>query len=353
MSQNKAFQSEKARWEAVLGRDPAAHSAFVYAVRTTGVFCRPTCPSRKPRKENALLFDRPAQARRAGFRPCLRCLPEEDCGAARADPRVVVACRTLEEARERPSLADLAEEAGLSPFHFQRLFKKATGLSPNQYYQGLRRGRLQENLSQSATVTEALYEAGLGSGSRLYENYLPMLGMKPGDYKDGGRSSRISYALGRSSLGLFLVAATPRGLCRIDLGGTEEELVGRLKERFTKAQVGPGGERFQEIVDRVGELLDRPGKDLGLPLDIRGTAFQQKVWQALQAIPPGQTATYGQVAEELGRPGSARAVARACASNQLALAIPCHRVVRADGGLGGYRWGIRRKEAILKKEAGE
>ncbi len=344
------FETEEARWEAVLNRDPEARSAFVYAVATTGIYCRPTCPSRRPRRRNATFYDTAALADGAGYRPCKRCRPEDESFQEKADRRIIEACRILEESEERPTLSQLAAEIGLSPFHFQRLFKETVGLTPKEYASGLRRTRLQESLKKRETVTEALYEAGLSSGSRLYENYLKMLGMKPTEYRDSGRDGEIRYALGSSTLGPVLVAATAKGVCRIDLGENEEELISRLKKDFTEARIEEGDKSFHQLVAMVTNFIEFPGKGLGLPLDIRGTAFQQKVWQALQEIPPGSTLSYGQVAAKLGRPQAARAVARACASNTLALAVPCHRVVRSDGGLGGYRWGVERKRAILEQE---
>ncbi len=345
------FRSEEDRWKAVLSREPAAHSAFVYAVQTTGVYCRPTCPARKPKRENAVLFDRPEEAEKAGFRPCRRCRPNQESPGV--DERVVRACRIIEEAQERPTLARLAEMVGLSPFHFQRLFKKTLGLSPREYAAGLSRTRLQESLEKGLNVTQSVYRAGYGSGSRVYENWAALLGMNPARYGRGGESMEIGYALGSSALGPFLVAATARGICRIDLGGSGEDLVGRLKDRFPKARIREGDDSFRRLVTLVAELMANPGRGLDLPLDIRGTAFQHRVWKALQDIPPGTTASYGEVAAGLGRPRAARAVALACAANPVALAVPCHRVVRADGGLGGYRWGLERKAAILEKESGE
>ena len=346
-----ALRLDEARWAAVLARDPAAHSAFVYAVLTTGVYCRPTCPSRKPRKENALFYDAPEQAAKAGFRPCKRCRPERQTPPPGADPRIVRACRILEQAEERISLDGLAGMVDLSAFHFQRLFKKTLGLSPREYAAGLSRNRLQQGLGQGLSVTEAVYRAGYGSGSRVYERYAELLGMKPTEYGQGGGMNEIRYALGKSGLGPFLVAATARGICRIDLGESGEELVERLKASFPRAGIEEGDRNFRELVNLVARFMDDPGQGLDLPLDIQGTAFQQRVWQALQEIPPGTTLSYGQVARKLGRPQAARAVARACAANTLALAVPCHRVIRGDGTLGGYRWGVERKAKILKKES--
>jgi len=336
---------DTSRWQAVLDRDPAA--AFVYAVATTGVYCRPDCPSRRANRENVRFFDTTGDAEAAGFRACLRCRPTE---ADRTAELVARACRTIEAAEETPILATLAEEAGLSPFHFHRVFKAHTGLTPRGYARALRDNRVRAALGEAGTVTEALYDAGFGSSGRFYAGSNASLGMTPTRFRDGGRGETIRYAIGRSSLGGVLVAATDRGICAIMLGDDPEMLAGALRGQFGKARLEAGDADFDRWVSQVVAFVDDPHLGLDLPLDIRGTAFQRRVWQALRAIPMGETRTYTDIAESLGMPKAVRAVAGACASNAIAVAIPCHRVHRIGGALAGYRWGIERKRALLEKE---
>lgn len=337
--------TDKSRWQAVLDREPAA--GFVYAVVTTGVYCRPDCPSRRARRENVRFFDTNDEAEAAGFRACLRCRPAE---GDRTAELVARACRAIEAAEETPDLASLAEDAGLSPFHFHRVFKARTGLTPRDYARALRDNRVRAALGEAATVTEALYDAGFGSSGRFYAGAGASLGMTPTRFRNGGPGETIRYAIGRSSLGGVLVAATAKGICAIMLGDDPAMLAGELRGQFGKARLVAGDGEFGQWVSQVVAFVDDPHLGLDLPLDIRGTAFQWLVWQALRAIPMGETRTYTDIAEALGVPKAVRAVAGACASNAIAVAIPCHRVQRIGGALAGYRWGIERKRALLDKE---
>lgn len=351
-SASPAYTADAERWAAVLDRDERAAHAFVYAVTTTGIYCRPGCSSRQPKQANVRFFDDARAAEAAGFRPCKRCMPQ---ASAAPDPNreaVLLACRLMDAAEEPLSLAELAAAAGLSPYHFHRLFKRTTGITPNAYARARRADRLRETLQEERSVTTALYDAGYGSSSRLYAESDTTLGMTPSTYKNGAPGEAIRFAVAPSYLGHVLVAASERGICRIDLGDSAAALEDRLRETFPKAEIAPGGPEFTETVAAVLAFLDVPRPLLGLPLDIRGTAFQRQVWSALQQIPPGATMSYAEVAEAIGKPNAVRAVAGACAANTLAVAIPCHRVVRSDGELGGYRWGLERKEALLAHEGG-
>jgi AraC family transcriptional regulator of adaptative response/methylated-DNA-[protein]-cysteine methyltransferase len=338
------------RLAAVRRRDPAADGAFVYSVRTTGVYCRPSCAARPARVENIAFHDTPTAARAAGFRPCLRCRPDEPAREVREAAVVATACRLIEEAETAPDLARLASGVGLSPHHFHRLFKKVTGVTPKAYGDAHRARRVRDGLAAGASVTEALYDAGFNSSGRFYAAADGLLGMKPSDYREGGVDATIRYAVGDSSLGAVLVAATVTGVCAILLGDVAQDLVADLHVRFPKAALIAADLTFDATVAAVVRSVERPDLGVNLPLDIRGTAFQQRVWQALRAIPAGETRSYGQVAATLGQPGAHRAVARACAGNALAVAIPCHRVVRGDGDLSGYRWGVARKRTLLARE---
>lgn len=333
---------DTSRWQAVLDRDPAA--SFYYAVVTTGVYCRPDCPSRRAKRENVRFFDSNGEAEAAGFRACLRCRPTE---ADRTAELVEKACRTIETAEETPDLASLAAGAGLSTYHFHRVFKARTGLTPRGYARALRDRRVRAALGEAGTVTEALYDAGFGSSGRFYAGSNASLGMTPTRFRAG---EIIRYAIGRSSLGGVLVAATDKGICAIMLGEDSDILIGELRGQFSKARLVAGDPEFDNWVSQVVAFVDDPHLGLDLPLDIRGTAFQRLVWQALRAIPMGETRTYTDIAEALGMPKAVRAVAGACASNAVAVAIPCHRVHRIGGALAGYRWGIERKRALLDKE---
>ncbi|PAU75538.1 bifunctional DNA-binding transcriptional regulator/O6-methylguanine-DNA methyltransferase Ada [Halomonas salipaludis] len=345
------FDSDEAKWTAVLARDAAADDAFVYAVRTTGVYCRPTCPSRRPRRENAEFHADASAAERAGYRPCQRCRPQEQPLAQRHAQSVARACRLIETSEDLPSLDEMAQAAGLSRFHFHRVFTSVTGLTPKAYAVACRADRARQALTERETVTEAIYDAGFNSSGRFYSGANKMLGMTPQRYRSGGEGLEIRFALGECSLGSILVAAGDKGICAISLGNDPEALLQEFQDRFVNANLVPGGKDFDAWVARVVGFVEAPGLGLALPLDIRGTAFQQRVWQALTEIPVGNTISYKELAERIGSPQSVRAVARACAANTIALAIPCHRVVRSDGGLSGYRWGVERKRALIEREA--
>ncbi len=333
-------------------RDMAAKRKPLYGVVTTGIYCRLGCPSRRPNPRNVRYFGSPAEAERAGYRSCKRCRPDSK---EAPDPRLRIAleaCRMIEEAETPLSLGELAAAAGLSPFHFQRLFKSVVGVTPKQYAMEKRSNRLRRQLRDGRGITAALYEAGFSSTSRFYENAAATLGMRPSEYRSGAPGEPIRFAVVRSYLGPVLVAATERGICAIEFGPSANALRDRLRARFPKAKLrGPDPELREEVAG-VLSLLDEPREGRpALPLDIRGTSFQRRVWQTLSRIPAGSTATYGEIAARIGRPKAARAVAQACAANPVAVAIPCHRVVRADGGPGGYRWGVERKKKLLERES--
>ncbi len=347
------FPDDAARLAAVRRRDRAADGRFVYAVLTTGVYCRPSCAARPARTENIRFHATPAEAAAAGYRACKRCRPDGPSRAEQQAAAIAAACRAIEAAEETPDLAALAAAAGLSRFHFHRLFKAMTGVTPRDYAAAQRAARVRQALGSAGTVTAALYDAGYGSNGRFYAEAPGILGMPPGAWRDGGRDAEIRFALGQCSLGAVLVAATDRGVVAIDLGDAPEALLVALQARFPKARLIGGDAAFEALVAQVVGLVERPGEAAApLPLDLRGTAFQRRVWQALREIPPGATATYAEVAARIGQPRAARAVARACAGNVLAVAIPCHRVVRTGGEVSGYRWGVARKRALLAREAG-
>ncbi len=338
------------RWARVLARDRSADGSFWYSVATTGVYCRPSCPSRKANPRNVRFHRSIADAEAAGFRPCLRCKPQGLATEAQNAETVARACRLIEEAEEIPSLAQLADAAELSPGYFHRLFKAATGVTPKAYAAAHRASKVRDELRGSNSVTDAIYAAGFNSSGRFYEKSGELLGMTPTRYRGGGLDAEIRFAVGECSLGSILVAKSEKGVCAILLGDDPEALLRDLQDRFPKARLIGGDTSFEKIVANVVGLVEAPGIGLDLPLDVRGTAFQQRVWAALRDIPAGETATYSDIAKKIGDPKSARAVAGACAANPLAVAIPCHRVVRNDGSLSGYRWGIERKRALLERE---
>jgi len=346
-----AFGTDDERWAAVLTRDPEADGAFVYAVRTTGIYCRPTCPSRRPRRENVEFHPTGDGAAKAGFRSCRRCRPDEKPRAAEHAELVARACRLIEEADEAPHLEELAAAVGMSRFHFHRVFKSITGVTPKAYAATHRAERVRDALLKGGTVTDAIYEAGFNSSGRFYAAAVEQLGMLPKRFQAGGQGTVIRFAVGECSLGSVLVAATSKGVCAILLGEEPDRLVRDLQDRFPKAELIGGDEDFEAVVAAVVGFVESPTGDLGLPLHVRGTAFQHRVWRALRAVPSGATVSYAEIAQRIGAPKAVRAVAQACASNHLAVAIPCHRVVRADGALSGYRWGVERKRAILDREA--
>jgi len=338
------------RWQAVASRDAASGGKFVYAVRTTGVYCRPTCGARLALRKNVRFFATCQEAERAGFRPCKRCQPTAATLTERQAAAVAQACRSIEESEERPSLRALAEAAGLSLYHFHRLFKAQTGLTPKAYAAATKSRRVRSELTKSATVTEAIYGAGFRSSSRFYEAAPDLLGMSPRTFRAGGAGAAIRFALGDCSLGRILVASSERGLCAILLGDDPGALVKDLQHRFPRAELIQGDKAFQQLVTKVVAFVEMPAIGLDLPLDIRGTAFQQRVWEALRKIPAGSTTTYTEIAQHIGRPKSVRAVGQAIAANPLAVAVPCHRVIRSDGSLSGYRWGVDRKSALQMHE---
>jgi AraC family transcriptional regulator, regulatory protein of adaptative response / methylated-DNA-[protein]-cysteine methyltransferase len=349
----KSFSDDESRWQSLVDRNSAADGAFVYSVKTTGVYCRPTCPSRLARRENVQFHTTCEEAEAAGFRACKRCKPRSESIVQHQSSIVTRACRIIEESGEILNLDDLADLVGISRYHFHRIFKAQTGLTPRGYAVAHRSRRVREELTRRGTVTEAIYGAGFNSNSRFYEASDEVLGMTPKTFRAGGADTVIRFAIGESWLGPILVATSEKGVCAILLGDDPEEMVRDLQDRFPKAEFIGGDADFELLVARVVGLLENPSLGLDLPLDIRGTAFQQQVWEALRQIPAGSTASYAEIAERIGQPKSVRAVAQACAANHLAVAVPCHRVVRTDGSLSGYHWGVERKGRLLKRERGE
>ena len=345
-----AYASDEARWEAVQRRERAADGVFYYSVRTTGVYCRPSCGARLARRANVAFHASCEAAESAGFRPCLRCRPDLPPLAERQAQAVAAACRLIETSEEEPDLDALAAAAGMSRFHFHRLFRQHAGVTPKAYAAALRAARVRDELAQGAPVTDALYAAGFQSSSRFYAEADAMLGMAPSRFRAGGAGEEIRFAVGACSLGAILVAATGQGICAILMGDDPEALLHDLQDRFPRARLIGADARFERTVAQVVGFVEAPRIGLDLPLDVRGTAFQQRVWEALRAIPAGATVSYTELAQRIGSPAAVRAVAGACAANLVAVAIPCHRVVRSDGGLSGYRWGIERKRALIERE---
>jgi AraC family transcriptional regulator, regulatory protein of adaptative response / methylated-DNA-[protein]-cysteine methyltransferase len=345
-----SFAIDDARWQAVQRRDGTADGKFYYSVLTTGVYCRPSCASRPARRENVAFHATCEAAEAAGFRPCKRCRPNEAPVAERHASTVAHACRLIEEAEEAPSLDVLARTTGMSRFYFHRVFKAVTGVTPKAYADAHRAERVRGELTQCATVTEAIYGAGFNSSGRFYAASPDLLGMTPTEFRSGGNGASIRFAVGECSLGSILVAATSKGVCAILLDDDPDALVRDLQDRFPKAHLIGGDADFERLVATVVGFVEAPARGLDLPLDMRGTAFQQRVWEALRRIPSGSTASYAEIARRIGQPKAVRAVAQACASNALAVAIPCHRVVRTDGALSGYRWGVERKRTLLDRE---
>jgi AraC family transcriptional regulator of adaptative response/methylated-DNA-[protein]-cysteine methyltransferase len=338
------------RWAAVVARDPAADGQFVYAVKTTGIYCRPSSLARLPKPQNVEFFDTPEQAQAAGYRPSKRAVKDQSDVAAQHAATVAAACRHIESAENLPALNELADAAGLSSFHFHRVFKAVTGLTPKGYATAHRSRKVRERLADGGTVTDALYEAGFNSNSRFYEAADHLLGMKPGDYRAAGQNNDIRFAVGQCSLGAILVAQSERGVCAILLGDDPHQLVCDLQDKFRRANLIGADHDFEQLIAKVVGFIEAPAIGLDLPLDVRGTAFQERVWQALREIPAGRTASYADIAQRIGSPKAVRAVAQACGANSLAVAIPCHRVVRSDGNLSGYRWGVERKRQLLERE---
>lgn len=339
------------RWARVLARDRAADGTLWYSVATTGVYCRPSCPSRPANPKNVRLHDTLAEARATGFRPCRRCNPDGNSPDEANAAIVGRACRLIEQSEQSPSLGELATAARLSPGYFHRVFKRATGLTPRAYAAGQRALRVREALGKGGSVTAAIYDAGFSSSGRFYEQAAAMLGMTPGAYKAGGADEELRFAIGQSSLGAILVASSARGVAAILIGDDPNVLAEELQGRFPRARLIGGDAGYERLVAQVVGLVEAPDQGADLPLDIRGTAFQQRVWQALREIPVGRTVSYTEIAARIGSPGSVRAVAGACAANSIAVAIPCHRVVRNDGALSGYAWGVERKRTLIAREA--
>jgi AraC family transcriptional regulator of adaptative response/methylated-DNA-[protein]-cysteine methyltransferase len=346
--------AEDPRWARIVARDKTADGHLWYSVSTTGVYCRPSCPSRIANPKNVQLHDSLASAKATGFRPCRRCNPDGPSLEAENAALAAKACRIIEQSEEEPSLQQLAKAAGRSPSYFHRMFKAATGVTPKDYAAAHRAAKVRQGLTSGCSVTEAIYDAGFNSSGRFYEKSTDMLGMTPSQYRAGGANEEIKFAVGQtSSLGAILVASTKKGVAAILLGDDPEELVRNLQDRFPNARLIGADRDYEGLVAQVVGFVEAPRIGLDLPLDVRGTAFQERVWRALQEIPAGATVSYAEVARRIGVPKSVRAVAAACGANKLAVAIPCHRVIRNDGSLSGYAWGVERKRALLDREASQ
>ncbi len=342
---------DEKRWAAVQARDASADADFVYAVKTTGIYCRPSSSARLPNRKNVEFFSTVADAEAAGYRASKRASGDRTAAAAHRTAVVAEACRLIENAENQPNLEELALKADMSMFHFHRVFKAETGLTPKAYASASRARRLRGELGETKTITDAFYGAGFNSNSRFYEASAGLLGMTPRDYKEGGQNSEIRFAIGQCSLGAILVARSQLGICAILLGDDPEALVRDLQDMFRKASLIGGDSSFEQLMAQVVGFIEAPALGLNLPLDVRGTAFQERVWQALSKIPVGATASYAEIAATIGSPKAVRAVAQACGANRIAVAIPCHRVVRRDGDISGYRWGVERKRDLLRREA--
>lgn len=345
-----AERQERDRWDALIARDSTHDGEFVFAVSSTGVYCRPSCPARRPRRENVKFFSRPDQAEKAGFRECLRCRPRSISGNPQLDLAKEI-CRFIEQHLDEPvTLQRLGKVFRQSPFHLQRRFKAALGVTPREYADSCRLRQLKRNLQAGDNVTRAMYDAGYGSSSRLYEKTSSQLGMTPDKYRRGAIAASIRYACTDSPLGRMLIAATDRGICSIQFASSDADLLEGLRREFPFAARKPDDRRLQDWLEALLSKMKGKNLDATLPLDIRATAFQRRVWTYLQSIPFGKTQSYQDVAKAIGQPTACRAVARACATNPVAVAIPCHRVVREDGNESGYRWGLERKKALLAIE---
>lgn len=342
-----------AEWDALCRRDKRADGRFVYGVKTTGIFCMPSCASRLPLRENVQFFTDAEAAQRAGFRPCKRCRPGSQSRAQRQCAAIQSACQLMAQAETPLTLVQLASAVGISPYHFHRLFKTQVGVTPKRYAAALRGQRVRQSLSDDAPVMQAALAAGFHSSTHFYQASDLLLGMPPRSFKNKGQGMTVYFAIGPCSLGAILVAESERGVCAVLLGDDAAALISELQSLFANAVLVEGDTAFAQRMARVVRAIDSPGEPMALPLDIRGTAFQQRVWQALREIPPGTTLSYCEVAEKIGQPDAVRAVAGACAANRLAVIIPCHRVIRTDGSLSGYRWGIGRKRQLLEREADE
>ncbi len=343
---------EETYWQAVLTRDKHSDGTFVYAVRSTGIYCNPSCAARRPRREQVVFFPQPEAAEQAGYRACRRCRPQEASVYQLQLEMVQHACHYIDTHLEGPlTLEALGKEVSVSPYHLQRIFKRIMGITPRQYAQAYRLGQLKQQLKEGETVTTALYNTGYGSSSRLYEQAPAQLGMTPAAYRQGGKSMHIGYAIVDCPLGRLLIAATEKGICAVSLGDSDAVLETALHSEYPAAEIQRDGVELSQWVSTLLNHLNGQQPQLDLPIDVQATAFQWRVWQALRAIPYGSTRSYSQVAQALGDPKATRAVARACASNPVAIVVPCHRVVREDGKLGGYRGGLERKQRLLAQEA--
>jgi AraC family transcriptional regulator, regulatory protein of adaptative response / methylated-DNA-[protein]-cysteine methyltransferase len=337
-------------WRAVLARDERADGRFFYAVRTTKVYCRPSCAARHPLRSNVVFFTTPTAAQQAGFRPCKRCTPHHDSPQQREKAWVRRACRLIEKSEQAPKLVQLAKTLGLSPAHLQRRFKAQLGISPKTYAKGWRTQQVRKLLRSSQPITQTIYDAGYNSSANFYIDAPRVLGMPPTAFRKGGKDMIIQYAITTTTLGMMLVGSTSHGICAIFFGTTTNELERELQQRFPAAQLQQAEKSFLSQIKKVVQFVEKPTAIADFPLDIQGSVFQQKVWQALQSIPFGTTVSYADLALKIGKPRAARAVAAACAANRLAVVIPCHRVVRSTGALSGYRWGVARKKALLERE---
>jgi len=335
--------SDEAAWTAVLARDRRSDGRFVTGVLTTGIYCRPSCAARHPKRENVRFFASGAEAQAAGLRPCLRCKPDELTREAAALER---AYALLAQAEEAPPLEDLAAAVGYSPHHFHRLFKRATGVTPAAFYRNLRARRAEAALAENGRITDAIYDAGYSGPARFYADAKGRLGMTPSAWRDGGRGETIRWATAATDLGRMLVAATDKGICRLSFDEGEAE----LRRRFPNAAIAPGGAAMAELVRRTAAAVNAPEKPHDLPLDVRGTAFQEAVWRELTRIPPGESLSYAALAARAGRPAAVRAAGTACGANNVAVLIPCHRARRGDGSAGGYAYGLERKARLLERE---
>ena len=344
-------EADDRHWAAVVAKDRSFDGGFYYSVATTGVYCRPSCAARLPKRANVRFHATRTDAEAAGFRACKRCKPDQPALSEHYAAKVAEACRLIEAAEEAPKLEELAEAIGLSPYHFHRIFKAVAGVTPKAYAVAHRQKRVRDTLERSTTVTEAIYEAGFNSNGRFYASSAQVLGMTPTQFRAGGANQTVRFAIGECSLGSVLVAASEKGVCAILLGDEPDALLRDLQDRFASAQLIGGDPEFERLAAQVIGFVEAPATGLDLPLDVRGTAFQHRVWTALRDIPFGSTASYAEIAKRIGRPEAVRAVAQACGANALAVAIPCHRVVRNDGGLSGYRWGVKRKRTLLDREA--
>lgn len=348
---SKKYETPAERWRAVVARDHEANGAFVLAVTSTGIFCRPICPAKRPRRDRVIFYDSPAAARRAGYRACLRCKPEDAAFGRRHTDAIAGATSLIRDSESMPSLAQLAKSAGMSVFHFHRLFRRTVGVTPRQFRARIMVDRAKIALRDGESVTASLYDAGFSSNGRFYETVAGRMGMTSKKVSAGGTDETIRFVVRRCELGVVLVAATQKGICEVWLGEDAGLLSRRLRTAYPQAKIASRDPRMSALIKRVVTLVERPASGVALPLDLRGTAFEMRVWEALRRIPMGQTMSYGEIAAAIGHPGAARAVGSACARNHVALVVPCHRAIGADKKLHGYRWGLKRKQKLLERES--